>query len=69
MKQYLTIARAAPVLGITEKALRQRIFRGQIPHRRWGHRIIIDTDELDKFMTGLPGKTAEDAAHAVDTSG
>jgi hypothetical protein len=36
MKKYLTIAEAAPPRGLTEKAVRQKIFRGQLPYRKLG---------------------------------
>jgi hypothetical protein len=69
VKKYLTIAEAAPAVGMTEKALRQRIFRGQFPHRRWGRRVIIPVAELESFLAGLPGKTDVEALTAVEERG
>lgn len=66
MKKYLTIPEAAGSLGLSEKALRQRIFRGQVPYRKLGKRVLIPADELEKFLTALPGKTAEEAIVAVE---
>ena len=66
MKKYLTISEAAEPLGLSEKALRQRIFRGQIPYRKLGRRVLIPADELEKFLTALPGKTADEAVAAVE---
>ena len=66
MKKYLTIAEAAEPLGLSEKALRQRIFRGQIPYRKLGKRVLIPVDELEKFLTALPGTTADEAVAAVE---
>jgi excisionase family DNA binding protein len=66
LKKYLTIAEAAAPLGLSEKALRQRIFRGQLPYRKLGKRVLIPVDELAKFLTALPGKTAEEAVAAVE---
>jgi hypothetical protein len=43
VKKYLTVAEAAPVWGLTEKALRQRIFRGQVPYRKFGKRVLIES--------------------------
>ena len=66
MKKYLTVSEAAPPLGLTEKALRQRIFRGQIPYRKLGRRVLIPADELEQFLTTLPGTTAAEAVAAVE---
>jgi excisionase family DNA binding protein len=66
MKAYITIAEAAPSLGLTEKALRQRIFRGQVPYRKLGRRVLLSAEELAKFMKTLPGTTAEEAVAAVE---
>lgn len=68
MKTYITIAEAAPALGLTEKALRQRIFRGQVPYRKLGRRVLISAEELERFMKALPGTTAEAAVAAVEES-
>jgi len=66
VKKYLTISEAAEPLGLSVKALRQRIFRGQIPYRKLGRRVLIPADELEKFLTALPGKTADEAVAAVE---
>ena len=66
MRAYITIAEAAPALGLTEKAVRQRIFRGQLPHRKLGRRVLIPADELEKFLAALPGTTAAEAVIAVE---
>src|SRR5438309_3738149 len=64
-KTYVTVAEAAPSLGLTEKALRQRIFRGQVPYRKLGQRVLIPADELEKFLAVLPGTTTAEAVAAV----
>ena len=66
VKTYVTVAEAAPSLGLTEKALRQRIFRGQVPYRNLGRRVLIPADELEKFLAALPGTTAAEAVAAVE---
>jgi excisionase family DNA binding protein len=66
VKQYLTIAETASQLGLTEKALRQRIFRGQIPYRKLSRRVLIPVEELSKFLAALPGTTAAEAVAAVE---
>jgi excisionase family DNA binding protein len=68
MKQYLTIAEAASPLGLTEKAVRQKIFRGQLPYRKLGRRVLIPADELEQFLAALPGKTVEEVIAAAEES-
>lgn len=62
MKKTLTVPEVAAELGISEKALRQRIARGEFPFRRWGRRLLVLSMDLEKFLTTLPGISAEDAA-------
>jgi excisionase family DNA binding protein len=61
MQKYLTIAEVAPQLGLTEKALRLRLLRGQIPYRKLGARVLIAEEDLERFLAALPGQTVEDA--------
>jgi excisionase family DNA binding protein len=65
-KKALTVPETATVLGITERAAWQRIYRKQLPHRRWGRRVLIPTDELEEFLKALPGISAEEAATKVE---
>ena len=69
MKSHLTVVEAALVLGTTQKAIRQRIARGQIPFRRWGRRVLIPAAELERFLQALPGCTAGEAVEAAEEAG
>ena len=60
-KRTLTIPEAAQELGISERAVWQRVYRRQIPFRRWGKKVIVLAEELDVFIKSLPGTTAEEA--------
>jgi hypothetical protein len=51
----LDVRAAAAFLGITEKTLRARVARHQVPFRVWGHRVVFVRAELDKFLHQLPG--------------
>jgi hypothetical protein len=42
-----------------------RVYRQQIPHRRWGKKVVILRDELEAFLHALPGVTVEQAAEKV----
>jgi excisionase family DNA binding protein len=64
--KYLRVSEAAPILGITQKAVRQRIARGELPYRRWGRRVLIPWQELERFLATLPGRTADEAVAAVE---
>ena len=65
-KKYMTVAELADTYGWTEKSIWQRIYRGQMPHRRWGRRVLIPVAELEQFLAALPGRTAEEAALQLD---
>jgi excisionase family DNA binding protein len=64
--QHFTIREVAALIGSTEKALRNRLARGQFPFRRLGRRVLIPADELEKFLTGLPGRTAREVSEAME---
>ena len=52
----------AEEIGKTERAAWQDIYRGFVPYRRQGRKVIILRDELEAFLKALPGVTAEQAA-------
>lgn len=62
---YLKVVETAEFLGITEKAVRRRIERGELPYRRWGRRLLISAVELEAFLAGLPGRTVDEAIGAA----
>jgi excisionase family DNA binding protein len=64
--KYLSISEVATILGLTPKAIRQRIARGQLPFRRFGRRVLVPTSDLERFMASLPGRTADEAVAAVE---
>jgi excisionase family DNA binding protein len=41
---------AARLLGLSEPAIRARIFRGQLPVQRWGRRLLIRHDDLLRLL-------------------
>jgi hypothetical protein len=52
----LTIPSAAAELDLTEKALRQLVWRKKIKVRRLGKRVIILRSELERFLNDLPSE-------------
>jgi excisionase family DNA binding protein len=46
----LKVPAAAVYLGVTEKALRKRVERGNIPYIKDGRSVKFDTHALDQFM-------------------
>lgn len=50
----LTVPTAAAELDLTEKALRQLIWRKKIEVKRLGRRVIILRSSLEKFLDELP---------------
>jgi len=59
-RKVFSVAEAAERLGISERATWQKIYRGMLPHRRWGKRVIILENELDEFLKTLPGPVLSD---------
>jgi Helix-turn-helix domain len=60
-QRVLTVAQYAAEHGITDRAAWMAIYRGLIPHRRKGRKVIIFRDELEAFLKALPGVTVEEA--------
>ena len=69
MKRYLTVPETAVETGKTERAVWHDIYRGKIPHRRWGRKILVPRAELEEFLASLPGTTAEEAAEKAAERG
>jgi len=61
----LDVPAVAERLGVTEKTVRARIGRGQLPHRRLGGRVLVPAADLEKFLAALPGLTAAEALRNV----
>ena len=59
--RVLDVPSAAELLGMTQKAVRQRVARRMIPVRKWGGRICFVRTELDRFIASLPGCDLEEA--------
>jgi len=49
---------AARLLGLSEPAIRARIFRGQLPVQRWRRRLLIRHDVLERILTDQPRQSA-----------
>lgn len=64
----LTVTEAAELLGITERAAWQRIYRGLLPHRRCGKRVTILRDELEEYLRSLPGVTVGEAIERAEVA-
>lgn len=66
-KLTLSVAEAATLLGFTEKRLRHLITRKRFPHRRSGSRIVILSDEVQKWLkSSLPGVTLEEVEERLE---
>jgi hypothetical protein len=60
-RRFVTLPDAAAFLGMTTKAIRKRVERRTIPFRRAGKRLIFDLAELEKWATGFPGVSLDEA--------
>jgi hypothetical protein len=56
---------AAALLGCSAKAVRARVARGLLPHRRVGGRVIFLRAELLLFFERLPGVPLDEALRNV----
>lgn len=59
--RFVSLRQAANHLGLTEKALRKRVERREIPFRRAGRKLVFDLFELDQWFANLPGTTLQEA--------
>jgi len=57
----LTVKETAEFLNESERAIWMRVYRHQIPYRRWGKRVFILRDELEAFLRTLSGVSVEEA--------
>ncbi len=53
----LTVKDVARVLKTSEAKVRMRVYRGQLPARKLGGRIIFLEDELKEYLKNLPKVT------------
>ncbi len=67
--ELLDVAHAAKFFGTTEKAIRSRVARRLVPHRRWGGRVVFLRDELIEFRARLAGVNVEQALANVAARG
>jgi hypothetical protein len=62
---FYNVKATAGALNTTEKAVRGRIARRQIPFRKLGGRILIPIAELELYISRLPGVSASEAARNI----
>jgi len=54
-QDYLDVPEAAALLNRTEAAIYRLVARRQIPHRKYGRRLIFKRSELERLIETLPG--------------
>lgn len=59
--EVLSVSQCAVLLGTTERGIRGRIARRQLPFRRLGRKIIFLRSELLSYLNALPGCRPSDA--------
>jgi hypothetical protein len=67
--EILSIPAAAAVVGLTPKAMRIRVTKGEFPSRVLGKRRVILRHDLEQFLLRLPGTTVDQALRAVAAPG
>lgn len=53
-KVILKIKEVAELLGDTPQSVRMRVYRGQLPARKLGGKIVFLKEELEEFLRSLP---------------
>jgi hypothetical protein len=64
--ELLDVAGAAQFFGTTEKAIRARVARQLLPHRRWGARVVFLRADLVGFIGRLEGVSVDEAIANAD---
>ncbi len=59
--QILDVHEVSSWLGFSEKSIRARVARREIPFHRWGRRLFFIKAELDRFFQQLPGCSIQEA--------
>ena len=49
-KRWLTIKDLSNYIDLSEKAIRNMIWRGQLPHIKIGRRVRFDRFEIDRWL-------------------
>jgi hypothetical protein len=62
--EWTDVRGASTILGITEKGVRARVARQQLPFRWLGGQIIFSRTELTDFLDKLPGVSVGEALSA-----
>ncbi len=52
MRKVLAVRDVAQILGISPHAVRMRVYRGQLPARKLGGRLVFLAEELEHFFKG-----------------
>jgi excisionase family DNA binding protein len=58
LRKVLSPEQAAEILGVTRQTVWALTRRGEIPYRRLGRKVLIEEEELEKWFSSLPGKSA-----------
>ena len=61
MERLLTITEAAQQLGITPRAVREKVAQRKIPFLRMGKSLKVPERQLAEFISSLPQCTASEA--------
>ena len=62
---FLSVPDVAKILGCSARAVWQRLYRGYLPYRRLGGRVLIPAIELREMLSRLPGRTVDEAIAAI----
>ena len=50
----LSVKQVAELLGCEQQAVYARVYRGALPAKRWGRKIVFIKKDLEEFLDALP---------------
>ena len=53
-KPFYTTKELAEMLGVSERHIRRLSYKGKLPARKWGKKVIFLKEELNEYFKSLP---------------
>ena len=53
-EDFFTVKELAELLAISENGVRNLIYSRKLPARKWGGRLVVLREDLERFMRSLP---------------
>jgi excisionase family DNA binding protein len=50
----VSVREISEMLGMSDFAVRRAIFQGRLPARKWGAKVVVFKNDLDRYLSSLP---------------